>query len=252
MTPSPGASLIPLIAFALVPPPPLAAGESDGRASFAWRASYAEALSEARGGGRPILVYFPPVGGGPDPAPIGAAARWLGSPPRVEGVRVGADEVADLARRFAVRKVPCLLLLDARENVAARWEGSIPQDVWSSVRDVAERLRSRDSALRRRVREALERSEAGDAEGAYRAVAGLLQSPSAPPDVVEAAREVERRLVRRVRAEMLGVLAEEGLRSDAELRARLSKLRSATRHPGLKEEIRREERRLEETRIAGE
>lgn len=228
------------------------AGERGQEEAFQWGTSYAETLSRARKRSRPVLVYFPPVGGARDPDFVAGAARALGSPPRAEGVRVGAGEVAELARRFQIRNVPCLLLVDVRENVLARWEDPFPQDLWNSLRDILDQIRRRDSALRRRVQEALERSEKGDAEGAYRAVAAILESLSAPPDVVETAQRVEQHLIRRVRAAMREVLAEEGIREDAELRSRLSKLRAGTRHPGLKEEIQREERRLEETRIGGE
>lgn len=218
---------------------------------FEWRESYAEAFERALERGRPLLVYFPPLGGGADPAPISGAARALGSPPAAEGVRVGARDVADLARRFGVRKVPCVLFLDRRENVLARWEGSVPADFWLGVGQVLADLRRRDSGFLRRADEALRKAEAGDLEGGYRTAAEILRSSRAPPEAVERAAEVERRLARRVRGEMLEILAAEGLREDAELRARLEKLRASTRHLGLREEIEREISRLERAKIAG-
>lgn len=219
--------------------------------SFQWREAYAEAFERALERGRPLLVYFPPVGGGPDPAPIAGAARALGSPPAAEGVRVGAREVAELARRFEVRKVPCVLFLDRRENVLAKWEGSVPADLWLDAGQVLADLRRRDSAFLRRADEALRKAEAGDLEGGYRTAAEILRSPRAPPEALRRAQEVERRLARRVRAEMLEILAAEGLRADAELRPRLERLRASTRHPGLREEIEREISRLERAKIAG-
>jgi hypothetical protein len=180
-----------------------------------------------------------------------AAARALGAPPLVDGVRVGAAEVRALLDRFEVKRIPCLILLDRRENVVARWESPLPGDLWSSLRAMARKLERRDRETEKVAVEALRSARDGGEEAAYRKVAPILASPDASPEALAAAREVEAILLRRVRERLLVILAREGIRADADVLADLEALRAGTGHGGLRKEIGREILRLRRGTVAG-
>ena len=226
-------------------------GAEERAAPFEWRDSYSEGLSAAREARRPLLVYFPPVSTEGEPSAMRGAARALGAPPLVEGVRVGAAEVRALLDRFEVKRIPCLILLDRRENVVARWEGPLPGDLWTSLKAILRKMERRDREMEKEALEALGSARDGNAETAYRKVAPILASPVASPEAIAAAREVEAILVRRVWGRLLEILAREGIRADADVLADLEALRAGTGHGGLRKEIGREILRLRRGTVAG-
>jgi thioredoxin-like negative regulator of GroEL len=218
---------------------------------FSWQATYAGALERALARRCVLLVYFPPIAGNPEPPVLALAARALGNPPALEGVRVGADEVESLSRKFRVRVVPCVLLLDRRENVVSRWDGTVPRSFWQTLARVVARLQRTEAALREKADRALRLSEEGDTEGSYRAFAELVGSKSTPPDILEDAHRVEERLVEKLRLEVVRVLARDGMSGETELIAELERVRSSTAHQGMRAEIDAERERLRTTKVGG-
>ena len=202
------------------------------RKRFGWSATYAEALDLALARKCPLLVYFPPVRGEREPRILALAPKVLGVPPAAEGVRVGADDVSDLVSRYKVRAVPAVLLLDRRENVIHRWDGTIPRNFWRTIQSLLGRVARAEKAVRKTLRDAHTQAAKDDLEGAYRKVARILGSRQTPPDSLLEAKEIEARLVRRVREGKILILAREGTDSDKVLLEDLRKLRAGTRHPG--------------------
>lgn len=162
---------------------------------------------------------------------------------------MGSDEVESLARKFRVRVTPCLVLVDRRENVVFRWDATAPRSFWQTLDRVVARLDKAESLLRKKADDALRLCEAGDREGAYRAVAGLLGSRSTPPDVMDDARTVEARLLEALRLEVVRILARDGISPATAVIADLERLRASTAHPGMRAEIEAEVARLRTTRI---
>src|SRR5262245_177363 len=141
-----------------------APGEEPKARPFAWKSTYAEGRAAAEGRGRPLLLYFPPIDTAKEPRAIALAPRALGVPPFAEGTRVGAGEILELMKRFEVKQVPALLLLDRRENVIQRWEGEgkVPANAWAVLEALVRRLEKRDEDDLKTLREARGLAAGGD------------------------------------------------------------------------------------------
>lgn len=92
-----------------------------------WRADFAEAQSEARDTGRPLLVHFHAEWCGPCRK---MEREVLGTPDlarqidgRFVAVKVDADRSAELLETFGVLSLPCDLFLSPEGKVLARSEG---------------------------------------------------------------------------------------------------------------------------------
>jgi hypothetical protein len=199
-----------------------------------WYESYVAALQSARRAGRPLLVYFPPIAGqasGHSFARVAAAVR-----PPLESVllRVSSAEVAGLMDALVVKKLPALVVVDARESVRARWSGDTAPGL-TDLNEVLRKLKKEESAALRVARAARGLLDDGKLRAAYRRAQRLLRDPRTPLRALEEARGVEKEVRRVQEAEVLAVLAAEGLVDDSLLRRRLEKLRTARLHPRVAE-----------------
>lgn len=224
----------------------LGAAEGDA-APFSWRSTYAEALSAALDRKKPLLVYFPPIEAAQEPRFLALAQRALGTPPAAEGARIGSADIEDLVKRFGVKHVPALLLIDRRENVLLRWEERFPKEPWKDIDLMMRRLAKKEEEDARVLREGQALEEAGDLEGAYRKVLPLVESIRTAPDTLAPAKRIESRYAADVRRRMLAILGKEGLVPEAQLAAELDLLRGASAHAGTRREIEKETARLRET-----
>ena len=187
-----------------------------------WLSRYAEGLAAARAHGAPFLVYFPPTGSSSDPSVIARAdPASLGLPI----VRIGTEEVAERMTALGVGRVPALLVVDRRENVIARFEGSIGAAVWRSVDAVRRRMARRRSDELKAAGRAVELLEDGRVESALDRVRPLLEDRLTSPEAFEIARRVHGEVAEREENEMLRALAAEGLVPARELERRLRELR---------------------------
>jgi phosphoglycolate phosphatase-like HAD superfamily hydrolase len=235
-----------LFLVAVLPAPGVPAQEREpAPAPFTWKATYREGLEAARRRRRLLLLYLPPAGDRPEPAVLAHAARQLGSPPAVEGVRIGSADVEAILQRFAVRKLPVLLLLDRRENVVARWEGEAPAGLWTTLRQAVRRQEEREAGEAREAEEARRLALAGKLDAAYRKAEALRRSPLAAPESEAAARDVLGLVEREGERALMRTLAREGLASDSELREGLREVRRSAPHPATRAAIDREINRLE-------
>jgi len=214
---------------------------------FEWRSTYAEARDAALKGRRPFIVYLPPAHDR-EPAAILKLPALLGAPPLVEGVRVGADEVLKLLDKLKVTRLPALALVDRRENVIAKWEGGIPQDLMMRLQSLVARIADQEDKDARIVAEARRLASLGRIEDAYRKAVPLFESSRAAPEHVRAARDVESQLVQSLRIQAARILAREGIRPDAEIRKALMELRDSTTHAGFRAEVEHEHKLFEVTR----
>ena len=221
--------------------------EEAASSPFSWRPGYADGLAAAIETRRPLLVYFPPIEAADEPRFLALAPRALGVPPLAEGARIGSADIADLVRRFEVKKVPALLLLDRRENVVLKWEEKFPRDPWSAVEAAVRRIVKKDEEDAKVLRDGQSLEATGDFEGAYRKVAPLIGSRKTAPDTLSASRKIESRYGAEMRRRMLRVLGKEGLVPETKLIRELEVLGAANAHPGARREIEREIARLRET-----
>jgi hypothetical protein len=214
------------------------------RAPFVWKSTYSEALRAGRGRSRPVVIYFPPVRDSAEPSVVARLPKLFGVPPTVEGVRVGADEILPLMKRFQITKVPALVLIDLRENVLSRWQRGLEAPYISNLRSAIRRFHKREAQDVARVGDARRLVERGEPDAAYPRIATLLGSKHTSPRVLAAARQVEQPVLKEFERALYRVLAREGLRSDKELRAALKKLRSRCSHPEIQKMVDRELKRL--------
>lgn len=225
------------------------AGEAVELGGIQWAPSYAVGLVRARKAGRPLLVYFPPTGNGSPPAVLRRASRAMGSPASAEPVQVAAREVAAVLKRFRVRKLPALLVVDQRENVVARWEGEISGHFWSDFAGSLRKLRRRQQGAQEQLDAARRFMADGRVDGALGRVAPLVQNLSTPLGVFQRARQLETEIVRAQMAGLLEVLAGEGLLPDRRLALQLRRLRSRRLHRRVALRVEDELVRLQTTQV---
>jgi hypothetical protein len=243
------AGAIPLAATLLGAAVAARAAEEPAPAAFAWKGTYGEALSAALRRRTPFVLYFPPIDPAAEPPVARLAPRALGTPPIVEGARVGADEIVDLKQRFRVMELPAVLFVDRRGNVVHRWEGRIPANLWALVETLVRRVEKREAEDGKVAAEGLALAAAGDAEGAYRKVVPLLESERTDPETLARARAIEAKVLSAGRRRMLEALSLEGLAPDADLVERLASLMAREVHPRIRAEIGREIDRVRERRL---
>jgi hypothetical protein len=203
---------------------------TQGGEAFSWEPSYEKALEQALVRRRPVILFFPPASAS-EPATTAAVAPVLGSPLRAQGALAGAAEVESLVARFAIKELPAVLIVDRRQNVVARWEGRLPANLWSLVKQSLGLLARLEAEATREAGEGARLYQAGKPGPAYRKVAAVLASTRAPPEALEIAAEVERRLIADGESALIRVLAAEGLVEERVLRSRIAALRSAHPHP---------------------
>jgi hypothetical protein len=164
---------------------------------------------------------------------------------------VGPGEVLELLKRFEVKEVPALLVLDRRETVVHRWEGEgkIPAGVWAAVEALVRRLDKREEEDQKALREGQALASAGDAEGAYRKVAALMESERTSPEVLAGARDLEKALAARLRRALLETLGREGIDRDEKVVRELEELAASTAHRRARLEIEAETARLRARKI---
>lgn len=216
---------------------------------FEWLASFAAAREVQAESGRPILLYFPAVGGRGDLAIVEALPPHLGRPPLVEGARVSADEVLDLSRRFRLKKLPALVLIDRAGRSIAGWEGGAPADLLERIQSAVRKLDEADARELKVVEEAEELARGGQVEGAYLKAVPSLANNAVAPGILARVRAIEGRYLDELWGQAFRILAGEGLKPDAELLDSLKVLRTAGSHLAFQAAMAREISRLESSSI---
>ncbi len=196
---------------------PVEGQSGDAIAAWEWQTELETALELARDEDRLVFVYFRPASGSGSPA-ITRGPRLAELRARVVGLRVSAAEVVALRERLGIATLPAVALLDARENVAWKREGSLAvKSLWTRVRKtdaIYRRRRDEDRTTIERARETFSRGALVDAFGAIRP---FLESTHAAPSVLDLATDLEAAIAVAAKTELRVALAAEGLISDSEL-----------------------------------
>jgi hypothetical protein len=216
-----------------------------------WRKAYADGQAAAQARRQPLILYFPSPRTGQDPPGILHWPAHIGRPAPLVGVQVSADEILALKERFRVTRLPALLFLDRREQVAARWEGSLPPEPAAAVLQAVRKLGRKEAEERRTLEEARRLEAAGDVGAAHRKAAPLWQGVTAAPEILAEARALEGRLLGIQRQALREALAAEGLVADDAILKSLEALRRRTPDASVLAELEGELRRLRTTSIAG-